>query len=137
MTETGEPLIELVDADVPRIDALTSAPLIRDVRWTISRSEFWAVGAQPGTGKTDLLATAGGLQRPLKGYHLLFGKDISQMDENEIVLNHMRVGLVFTNGRLFTHLTVAQNVELALHRVPVRRVCHLPQTRAKIADTAL
>ena len=127
MGQTGEPLIELIDADVPRIDSIASSPLIRDVRWAISRNEFWAVGAQPGAGKTDLLATAGGLQRPLKGFHLLFGKNIDQMDEHEIVVSHMRVGIVFANGRLFSHLTVEENVQLALayHRdAPRNEIAH-------------
>jgi D-methionine transport system ATP-binding protein len=108
------PAIELIDADIPRVRATAPIPLLRDVTWRINRGEFWALGGTPGAGKTDLLSTAAALQRPLKGYHLLFGRDIGQMDEQELVVMHRQVGMVFDSGRLFTHLTITENLALPL-----------------------
>ena len=110
----GEPVIQLVRADVARSDLPSAAPLVKEVDWRIERGSFWAVGAFAGAGKTDLLLTAAGLVRPLKGELFLFGKSISEMNEHELVPNRLRVAMIFGNGRLFAHLTVAENIELPL-----------------------
>lgn len=114
MSEKSEPVLELIDADIPRAQVPASAPVVRGVSWRVSAGEFWAVGAFAGTGKTDLLSTAAGLQRPLAGRYLLFGKDTSQMHEDELVLKRLKVGMVFDSGRLFNDLTVAENIALPL-----------------------
>ncbi|MBI4324017.1 MAG: ATP-binding cassette domain-containing protein [Chloroflexi bacterium] len=88
---------------------------IEDVTWTVAAGDYWVVGGLTGTGKSDLLATAAGLQRPLRGTHLLFGEDLASLDETAVIQMRLRVGLVFENGgRLFHRLTVAENVALPL-----------------------
>lgn len=114
MSEARQPAIELIDAEIGRSRATVPTPVLHEVRWRINTGDFWVVGAAPGSGKTDLLSTAAALQRPLKGYHLLFGKDTREMDEQELVLSHKRVGMVFDSGRLFPQLTVAANLALPL-----------------------
>jgi ABC-type transporter Mla maintaining outer membrane lipid asymmetry ATPase subunit MlaF len=108
------PAIELIDADIPRGRSPALVATLQDVRWRIDCGEFWAVGAAPGTGKTDLLCTAAALQRPLKGFHLIFGRDTREMGEEELVVSHQKVAMVFEGGRLFPHLTVAENLLLPL-----------------------
>jgi ABC-type transporter Mla maintaining outer membrane lipid asymmetry ATPase subunit MlaF len=88
---------------------------IENVDWTVRPSDFWVVGGLPGSGKTDLLATAAGLMRPLRGVHRIFGRETSMMSEEELVVERLRIGLVFANeGRLFHHLTVTENLALPL-----------------------
>jgi ABC-type transporter Mla maintaining outer membrane lipid asymmetry ATPase subunit MlaF len=108
------PVVELIDADIPRAQSPSAEPVVTDVDWSICRGEFWAVGAFAGTGKTDLLCTAAGLQRPIRGHHLLFGRDTSRMHEEELVANRLKVGMVFSSGRLFNQLTVYENIALPL-----------------------
>jgi ABC-type transporter Mla maintaining outer membrane lipid asymmetry ATPase subunit MlaF len=106
-------LIQLVDANIARAEALTPHPIIRDVTWSIRQGDLWVVGGPPGTGKSDLLTTAAGLQKPLSGYHRLFGEDVFDMDEQELVTKRLRIGMVFGNGgRLFSQLTIAENLAL-------------------------
>jgi phospholipid/cholesterol/gamma-HCH transport system ATP-binding protein len=107
-------VIQLVDADIPRAQVLSPIAIVEDVQWSIARGDFWVVGAQPGTGKTDLLCTAAGLQKPIKGRQILFGKSTDEMSEEELVSMRLRIGMVFTSGRLFNGLTVAQNIALPL-----------------------
>lgn len=113
MSESA-PAIELIDADIPRGRSPALVPALENVRWRIDCGEFWAVGAAPGAGKTDLLSTAAALQRPLKGFHLIFGRDTRQMGEDELVVSHQKVAMVFEGGRLFANLTVAENLLLPL-----------------------
>ncbi len=122
MPGAEESVIELIGADVPRSDASGGAPLVRDVNWAVGRGSFWAVGAFAGAGKTDLLLTAAGLQRPTRGELRLFGKRVTEMREEEFVAARLKVAMVFGSGRLFSHLTIAENIALPLeyHRTSNR-----------------
>ncbi len=108
------PVVEIIDATVPPHQS-PECRLIERINWRVCRGDYWVVGALPGSGKTDLLATSAGLQRPRSGSHLLFGRDPSKLDEDELLAERLRIGLVFENGgRLFGHLTVAENIALPL-----------------------
>ena len=109
-----ENVIQLIAADIPRTQVPSPIAVVREVNWTVGRGEFWIIGAQPGAGKTDLLCTAAGLQKPIRGAQLLFGKKTDEMSEEELVIARLRIAMVFTNGRLFNGLTTAQNIALPL-----------------------
>jgi phospholipid/cholesterol/gamma-HCH transport system ATP-binding protein len=88
---------------------------IDDVTWRIEASDYWAVGGLPGSGKSDLLGTAAGLQKPLRGFYEVFGRDTVELSVEELAKERLRIGLVFGNeGRLFQHLSIAENVALPL-----------------------
>lgn len=107
------PLIELQQADV--VSAWSGDVVVEGVNWWIRPGEFWVVGGEYGTGKTDLLSTAAGLQRPDNGNVFLFGADILRASEPELVHLRQRVGLVFKQGgRMFANFTVHENVALAV-----------------------
>lgn len=110
---THDPVIELQHADV--ISSHRGAVVVHDVDWTISAGEFWIVGGAYGSGKTDLLSTAAGLQRPENGRVLLCGADITQVPEPEMARLRKRVGLVLKHGgRMFANFTVLENITLAV-----------------------
>jgi phospholipid/cholesterol/gamma-HCH transport system ATP-binding protein len=110
---TGDALIELAGVDV--LDETTGTPMVRDVNWRVARGEFWAVGGGPGSGKSALLATAAGLNRPGGGALRLFGESLAEANEETQVSWRRRTGFVFAHGgRLFNHLTVQENVALPL-----------------------
>jgi ABC-type transporter Mla maintaining outer membrane lipid asymmetry ATPase subunit MlaF len=107
----GDPLLELAGADV--LDETTGNVVLRDVNWRVARGEFWAIGGAPGSGKSALLATAAGLNRPDSGNLRLFGQNLAEASEETQVSWRRRIGFVFAHGgRLFNHLTVAENVAL-------------------------
>jgi ABC-type transporter Mla maintaining outer membrane lipid asymmetry ATPase subunit MlaF len=108
------PIIEFISADISRARTASRIPLLEGVSWRIGEGQFWALGAAPGRGKTDLLCTAAALQRPLKGHHLIRGKDTREMDEHELVVSHRKVAMIFDTGRLFPNLSVADNLMLPL-----------------------
>ncbi len=109
-----ETVLELREADIPRTQVAAPVAVLNGVDWKVQPGEFWVVGALPGEGKTDLLCTAAGLQRPLKGKQFLFGKDTTEMSEEELVEMRLRIAMIFTGGRLFSGMTVAQNIALPL-----------------------
>lgn len=90
-------------------------PAVEQINWFVHRGDYWAVGGLPGAGKSQLLATAAGLARPLRGSLRLFGQDTFELETDEMERLRSRVGMVFADGgRLFRHLTVAENVALPL-----------------------
>lgn len=123
------PLIEL--ADVTIASALEpDVALVEGVNWRLRPGEYWAVGGLHWAGKSDWLTTVAGLQRPTAGAHYLFGEESSQLTQDELVAARLRVGLVFENGgRLFTHMTVEENIALPLR---YHRNCPPEETRESV-----
>ena len=110
----ASPLLELSDAATASVRA-PDVPHIEGINWRVRHGEFWVVAGLPGSGKSGLLETVAGLVRPSQGRHALFGREIHQLAEKEFLQERLRIGLVFSDGgRLFNHLTVAQNVALPL-----------------------
>lgn len=125
-----EIVIEMADLDIVH-EAATQRVLVRQVNWRIARGEFWVVGGDQASGKTSLLSTAAGLNRPASGTLRIFGRDLQQATEQEQVEWRKRIGFVFEyGGCLFSHLSVAENIALPLQY-------HLDldetQTTAKVA----
>ncbi len=55
--------------------------ILKDINFTIEKSEFTALLGLNGTGKTTLLKTISGLIKPLSGKSFLNGEDISALTE--------------------------------------------------------
>lgn len=107
-------VIEMLNATVSSVD-VPGLLLVEDVNWRVTLNEFWVIGGLPGSGRSDLLATAAGLQRPSSGVLRLFGNDSGQLNEQELLRARLRIGFVFEmGGRLFNDLTVIENVALPL-----------------------
>jgi ABC-type transporter Mla maintaining outer membrane lipid asymmetry ATPase subunit MlaF len=89
--------------------------LIHDVNWRIGRGDFWVVSGRPSCGKSALLMTAAGLNRPVRGRLRILGQDVAEAHEKDRVNWRQRIGYVFEHsGRLFGLLNVAQNVALPM-----------------------
>jgi len=89
--------------------------LVEGIDWAVARDDFWVVAGLPACGKSQLLETAAGLLPPERGTHRWFGCAARAMTREEFASARHRIGLVFPEGgRLFAHLTVAQNVGLPL-----------------------
>ncbi len=67
-----------------------------------------------GSGKSVLLRTMLGLQRPSSGQVLIEGGDITQMSEAELLSVKRRYGVTFQHGALFSSLSVAENIQLPI-----------------------
>ena len=68
-----------------------------------------------GTGKSVLLRTLIGLQRPTSGSIEVLGHDILNMSTNDLLKLECQWGVLFQGGALFSGLTVAQNIQVPLH----------------------
>lgn len=134
--EAAAPLIEMIGLAVGAPDSSESA-LVEEVNWSICGGEYWVVGGLPGSGKSNLVATAAGLNRPLRGTLRWFGKEVGELDEEGLLAARSRVGIVFENGgRPFNHLTVAENIALPLRYHRNRLPAEVRETVEKILQFA-
>lgn len=80
----------------------------------VRRGEILALVGGSGTGKSVLLRTIVGLNRPAAGTIEVFGQDVLNLPDVERRAVEQRWGILFQNGALFSSLTVAQNVQVPL-----------------------
>lgn len=102
----------------------TAVAALRDVDLAVSAGEFVAVMGPSGSGKSSLLALAGGLDRPTSGGVLVESTPLAGLGLNELArLCRRAVGYVFQDFNLIPTLTAAENVALPLELdgVPARK----------------
>ena len=96
----------------------------------VKRGEVLGIVGGSGTGKSVLLRSIVGLQRPREGSIKAFGTDVLKADPKEMAEVENRWGVMFQDGALFSSLTVRENVE-----APMRARLKLDaKTRSALAD---
>ena len=98
------------------------------------RGEVLAVVGGSGTGKSVLLRTLVGLNRPAAGSVRLFGQDVYAPGMQDEATR--RIGVLFQQGALFSSLTVLENVALPLiehARLPIVEAMRLAALKIALA----
>jgi putative ABC transport system ATP-binding protein len=88
---------------------------LRGVSLTLSPGEIVSVVGPSGSGKSTLLACLTGLDEPDGGHVLLDGARITRRPEAQrAAMRAAHFGILLQSGNLFQHLTVAENIRLAM-----------------------
>lgn len=85
-----------------------------DLSLRVRRGEILGVVGGSGTGKSVLMRSIIGLQRPTEGNIEIFGNSITDAEPDEDIGVRNRWGVLFQGGALFSTLTVGENVEVPL-----------------------
>ncbi len=89
-------------------------PAVNGVSLSVRKGEIVALVGESGSGKTTLLRLAAGLEAPDSG-EVWIGSEVVASEEIWTPPERRGIGLVFQDGALFPHLTVAQNICYGLH----------------------
>ena len=80
----------------------------------VNQGEILGVVGGSGTGKSVLMRSIIGLQRPNEGHIEVFGNSITEAEPDEEIGVRSRWGVLFQGGALFSTLTVGENVQVPL-----------------------
>ena len=81
---------------------------------TVERGEVFGIVGGSGSGKSVLLRSILGLQRPQAGEVRMLGRDLTQLSTAALKEIKATYGVTFQQGALFSSLTVLQNVQLPM-----------------------
>ena len=84
--------------------------VLKDINLTVYEGEIFVIIGGSGSGKSTLLKHLIGLWKPTSGCVCVFGKNLSELSEEELDQIRLKMGYVFQEGALFDFLTVWENV---------------------------
>jgi phospholipid/cholesterol/gamma-HCH transport system ATP-binding protein len=108
-------------------------PALADVSFRAYEGESRVIMGATGSGKTVLLKTALGLQRPDAGTIRVFGQDISRMPERQLFEIRSKMGMLFQESALFDSLNIEENVAYPLLNQPSIR-CPAEEVRPRVEE---
>jgi len=113
-------------------------PALQGIDLEIERGEFLAIVGPSGSGKSTLMNLIGCLDTPSKGSYLLNGKQVSQMNDDELArIQNEEIGFVFQTFNLLPRATALHNVELPLVYAGVPTSARLERARGALQRVEL
>src|SRR5882724_10815176 len=94
--------------------AYGSYVVMRDISAGVKRGSIFVIMGNSGSGKSTLLRHMIGLQRPVQGDVLYDGTRFWGMDDEARRDQLRKYGVLFQSGALWSSMTLAENVALAL-----------------------
>lgn len=88
--------------------------ILDDISFSVMRGEILCVIGGSGSGKTTLFKHMAGLLKPAAGEVRYEGRNIADMDEDQIATIQRGIGIAFQSSGLINSMTVGDNVALPI-----------------------
>ncbi|MFQ6547136.1 cell division ATP-binding protein FtsE [Aestuariibius sp. 2305UL40-4] len=88
--------------------------LFSGVSLALTPGSFHFLTGPSGSGKTTLIRLCYGALAANTGSVRLFGKNVAEMNRDQVALARRRIGIVHQDGQFLDHLSVRENVALPL-----------------------
>ena len=108
------------------------------ISFQIQKGEFVAIVGSSGSGKSTCMNIIGCLDVPSEGRYLLDGRDVGQMNKNELAeIRNELLGFIFQQYNLLPKLNLVENVEIPLMYAGVAKGERRERARAALAQVGL
>jgi phospholipid/cholesterol/gamma-HCH transport system ATP-binding protein len=94
-----------------------SKEVLKNINLTLHKGENLIVLGRSGQGKSVTIQCIVGLLNPDEGSVKVFGKEVPELNNDELKELRTKVGFLFQSGALYDSMTVKENLEFALTRV--------------------
>lgn len=129
MTETKTPVLEIKDLGID-FGGLTA---VNDLNMTVNTNEIYGLIGPNGAGKTTVFNMLTKVYQPTRGTITLDGQDMAKL--NPVQANKAGIARTFQNIRLFSNMTVLDNVKIGLGNSiqysTMTAILRLPKYRAE------
>ncbi len=113
-------------------------PVLKDVSLQIGAGEFVAIMGPSGSGKSTFMNILGCLDEPTAGRYLLNGRDVAELNREELAgLRNRTIGFVFQGFNLLPRMSLQDNVALPLIYCGVERAERQQRARDMLARVGL
>ena len=114
-TTKTTPIIQTIDLHKTYMQGGRPLNALKGINLEITPGEFTAIMGPSGSGKSTLLNMIGALDRPTKGNVIINGRDLSQLNDNQVAdLRNTEIGFIFQFFNLIPRMDALGNVELPM-----------------------
>jgi len=111
---------------------------LKGVDVVIEKNEYVAIMGPSGSGKSTLMNIIGCLDTPTSGDYVLNGKDVHEMDDDELAeIRNKEIGFVFQTFNLLPRSNALHNVELPLIYSGLSKAARIKRAEESLANVGL
>lgn len=121
-----------------RVSRTEKQQVLRGINVEFKRGEFVAVLGESGCGKSTFMNILGGLDMDYTGSIVLDGEFLKDFTEKQLDdYRKSRVGLIFQSYNLISHMTVRENIEIAMTMSNLGKEERDARTKELLAEVGL
>ncbi len=111
---------------------------LKDINVSFEKGELVSIIGESGSGKSTMMNLIGGLDSKFEGELLVEGKNIGSFSEKQLdAYRKDKIGFVFQNCNLIPHLSILENVTIALTLSNVGKEERVERAKQALAQVGL
>ena len=128
--QNSKPAIEFISVS----KSFGARAVLKDVSFSIAAGTAFVLLGRSGTGKSVTLKLMCGLLKADSGAVRINGKDITNLDSNQLSSTRLHIGFLFQSAALFDSISVGENVAFPLRRYSKKTDAEIRDQAASLLD---